>query len=150
MQNELPFAHGPGNRSMPEATVIPVLFYVDVPAAATWLCQAFGFVERLRIADHRVQLDIGQGAIVVARRRDAGQVILSAATASMMVRVSNVDLHCARARNARATVLSEPTSHVYGERQYDAIDIGGHLWTFSQTEADVDPAIWGALSVGPS
>ena len=43
------------NRSIPDAAVIPELGYPDVPAAARWLCDAFGFAERLR-ATHCVPL----------------------------------------------------------------------------------------------
>ena len=49
------------NRSIANATVIPVLAYPDVHEAADWLCKAFGFKVRLRIADHRVQLSVGEG-----------------------------------------------------------------------------------------
>lgn len=38
------------NRSVPSSTVIPVLAYDDVAQASDWLCRAFGFKERLRIA----------------------------------------------------------------------------------------------------
>jgi hypothetical protein len=41
------------NRSMPPGVIIPELPYYDVNQAATWLCQAFGFRERLRIGNHR-------------------------------------------------------------------------------------------------
>jgi len=47
------------NRSIPSATVIPELGYADVRAGATWLCDVFGFRERLRIANHRIQLIFG-------------------------------------------------------------------------------------------
>jgi uncharacterized glyoxalase superfamily protein PhnB len=43
------------NRSMAPGAVIPELAYAEVRKAATWLCAAFGFTERLRIGDHRVQ-----------------------------------------------------------------------------------------------
>ena len=33
----------------------------------------------------------------------------------------------------------------YGERQYNAEDIGGHRWTFSQSIARGDPADCGRL-----
>lgn len=59
------FAHGPGNRSMPEATVIPVLHYTDVRRAAAWLCEAFGFRERLRMGTHRIQLLAGRGGLSI-------------------------------------------------------------------------------------
>jgi len=57
------------NRSMPDAAVVPVLGYTDVAEAAGWLCAAFGFRERLRIADHRIQLVFGDGAVVDAQRQ---------------------------------------------------------------------------------
>jgi hypothetical protein len=55
------------NRSVPDATVIPVLIYPDVRAAVAWLTDVFGFVERVRIGDnHRSQLRFGDGAVIVA------------------------------------------------------------------------------------
>jgi hypothetical protein len=53
------------NRSMPTAQIIPELVYPDVAAAAEWLCKAFGFSVRMRIANHRIQLSLGTGAIVL-------------------------------------------------------------------------------------
>jgi hypothetical protein len=53
------------NRSMPPGTIIVELVYEDVATAATWLCQTFGFRERLRIGQHRSQLVLGEAAIVV-------------------------------------------------------------------------------------
>lgn len=125
------------NRSLPDATVVPVLAYPDVAEAADWLCSAFGFAVRLRIADHRVQLTYGDGAVVAAHglAAPAGQ--------SVLVRVVDADAHCAQARAAGARVLSPPTDYPYGERQYTAEDLAGHRWTFSQTIADSDPADWG-------
>ena len=52
------------NRSVPEATVIPVLVYPDVVEATGRLCNAFGFSLRLRIAEHRAQLVYGDGAVI--------------------------------------------------------------------------------------
>ncbi|MGH3846678.1 MAG: hypothetical protein ACRDS0_35455 [Pseudonocardiaceae bacterium] len=47
------------NRSIPPATVIPVLTYPDVRAAADWLVSVFGAVERVRIGgNHRAQMSI--------------------------------------------------------------------------------------------
>jgi uncharacterized glyoxalase superfamily protein PhnB len=130
------------NRSIPVASVIPELAYADVPAAAAWLCAAFGFAERLRIAHHRVQLVFGAGAVVVVQSSGAAP-----AGHGLLVRVEDVDAHCERARAAGANILGEPTTWPYGERQYGALDPGGHRWTFSQTVADVDPADWGGSLV---
>jgi uncharacterized glyoxalase superfamily protein PhnB len=60
-----------------------------------------------------------------------------------MVRVTDIDAHCARARSAGARIVQEPATYPYGERQYTAVDPGGHAWTFSESVADVDPASWG-------
>jgi uncharacterized glyoxalase superfamily protein PhnB len=135
----------PTNRSMPPGPVIPELPYADVPDAARWLCNAFGFTERLRIGSHRIQLHVGAGAIVVvelgADSNDGGSRV--------MVPVDDVDAHYARARAAGAKVLGEPTTYPFGERQYSVVDIGGHRWTFTQTMADSDPATWGGELVNP-
>ena len=53
------------NRSIPRCTVIPELAYPDVGNAVTWLCDAFGFTLRPRIANHRAQLNVSDGAVVV-------------------------------------------------------------------------------------
>ena len=54
------------NRSIPSATVIPVLIYPDVREAVAWLTEAFGFVERIRIGEsHRSQLRVGEGGAVI-------------------------------------------------------------------------------------
>lgn len=137
------------NRSIPSATVIPVLIYPDVREAVSWLGEAFGFVERVRIGeDHRSQLSIGDGAVIIGDVRKerrpprAGEV-----THSVMVRVDDVDAHCERARAHGARVVMEPTDFEYGERQYAAEDPAGHHWTFSETIADVAPDAWGGTLV---
>jgi len=131
------------NRSIPDATVIPVLAYPDLAAAVAWLRHAFGFAERLRIGDHRAQLTLGGGA-VVATQRDTGPDG-AAPDHSVLVRVDDVDAHCARAEAHGARIVQRPTDFPYGERQYSAVDLGGHAWTFSQSIADVDPADWGGV-----
>lgn len=124
---------------MPPGPVIPELPYADVPAAARWLCDAFSFTERLRIGSHRIQLHVGAGSMVVVEKdKDA-----SVAGSRVMVPVTDVDAHYARAKAAGAHVVSEPTTYPYGERQYSVRDIGGHRWTFTQSVADSDPAAWG-------
>jgi len=133
------------NRSIPDATIIPVLAYPDLHAAVAWLCEAFGFTERLRIGDHRAQLTLGAGA-VVATQRDTGTEG-AAPDHSVLVRVDDVDAHCARAEARGARIVQRPTDHPYGERQYSAVDPGGHAWTFSQSIADVDPGDWGGVLV---
>jgi uncharacterized glyoxalase superfamily protein PhnB len=129
------------NRSMPVCTVIPVLGYPDVGAAIDWLCSTFGFSLRLRIANHRAQLNVGDGAIVVTEQ--SGPV--SKDSQSVMVRVENVDSHHEHAVQHGARVLDPPADYPFGERQYVAEDFAGHRWTFSQSIADVDPKDWGGI-----
>jgi uncharacterized glyoxalase superfamily protein PhnB len=135
------------NRSIPRCTVIPELAYPDVTEAADWLCKAFGFTVRLRIANHRVQLNVGDGAMVVTERRDlvsqhdsASPVVLAHA---VMVRVEDAHAHHARAKEHGARILNQPTDYPYGERQYTVVDPGGHCWKFTQSIADIHPSDWG-------
>ncbi len=139
------------NRSIPSATVIPVLVYPDVREAVAWLGAAFGFVERVQIGEsHRSQLSVGDGAVIVADVHGerhpprAGEV-----THSVVVRVEDANAHCEQARSHGARIVMEPTDFPYGERQYEAEDPAGHRWTFSETLADVDPAEWGGILVSP-
>ena len=136
------------NHSIPQATVVPVLIYPDVRKAVDWLCEAFGFVERLRIGEnHRSQLTIGDGAVIIADvRHDQRPPRPGEVTHQVMVRVENVKAHCQRAREHGARILMEPTDFEYGERQYTAEDVVGHQWKFSETLQDVDPAEWGGLA----
>ena len=130
------------NRSMPRATVMPVLVYKDVDAAVDWLCAAFGFTERWRAGGHRAQLSYGAGALVVAEPSARGQ----GGPGAVLVRVDDVDAHHDRARDHGARILHPPTDHPYGERQYTAVDPAGHRWTFSQSIADLAPEDWGGTT----
>jgi uncharacterized glyoxalase superfamily protein PhnB len=140
------------NRSAPPATVTPVLVYPDVRAAVVWLETAFGFEERVRIGDaHRAQMRVGEdGAIVVADMR--GQQVGPSpgeVTHVIKVRVPAVDARFARARDAGARVVEEPTTHEYGERSCMLDDIAGHRWELTQTVRDVDPSEWGGIALAP-
>ena len=139
------------NRSLPTATVIPVLVYPDVRAAVAWLTAAFGFVERVRIGDnHRAQMRVGDdGGVILAdghgeqRPPQAGQV-----THLLKVRVADVDVAFERARSHGAVVLQEPTDYEYGERECTFEDLAGHRWQLTQTMRDVAPEEWGGVTVG--
>ncbi|HWR17193.1 MAG TPA: VOC family protein [Terriglobales bacterium] len=129
------------NRSIPRCTVIPELAYDNVGEAADWLCDVFGFTVRVRIADHRIQLNVRDGAMVVIERRpdDKG-------CSSVMVRIGDVYGHHEHAKAKGAHILRAPADYPYGERQYTVQDVGGHCWTFSQSIADVAPEEWGGTS----
>lgn len=134
------------NRSIPRATVIPELAYRDVSKAVGWLCDTFGFTLRVRIANHRAQLNVGDGAIVVMELPSSSAGTPLARTHSVMVRVADVDAHHHRAVAKGARVFGPPTTFPYGERQYGVEDLGGHHWHFTQSVADVAPEEWGGTS----
>lgn len=147
------------NRSVPPCTVIPELGYADVNAAAEWLSHAFGLTVRLRIADHRIQMNVGDGAMVITELPEsrttkaataASRSEAAAASADfahgVMVRVDDVHAHHQRAAKAGARILMAPQDFPYGERQYAVEDCGGHRWKFSQSIADVAPEAWGGTS----
>jgi len=127
------------NRSIPSSVVIPVLRVPDVLAAARWLSETLGFRERLRIAAHRVQLVFGDGALVVAEASAPRAEPLD----SVMLRVENLDAAFASALAHGATVIHAPEDYPYGERQATVRAPFGHIFTLSQSIADVDPADWG-------
>ena len=61
------------NRSAPRATVVPILVYEDVAKAIDWLCDTFGFTERLRVEGPagsvaHAQLAIAEGAVMLGVR----------------------------------------------------------------------------------
>jgi len=130
------------NRSVPPCPVIPVLYYPDPGVAADWLSKAFGFTVRLRIANHRVQMRAGEGCFTIAE----GEVVPNRSCV-VQVRIEDALAHCERARVAGARILTEPTDHIYGERQYNAEDFNGHRWDFTETLTDVEPESWGGTSV---
>jgi uncharacterized glyoxalase superfamily protein PhnB len=134
------------NRSIPRCTVIPEIAYPYVDQASAWLCEAFGFTVRLRIASHRVQLSVGDGAVVV-KEGGAGGSSQGSLLHSVLIRVANVDAHHEHAKQQGARIVRPPADYPFGERQYTAEDFAGRSWTFSQTIADVAPEEWGGTSV---
>jgi uncharacterized glyoxalase superfamily protein PhnB len=137
------------NRSVPPTTVIPVLSYPDVRAAVEWLSAAFGFAARVRVGDdHRVQMAVGDGAVIVTDTGGSRQAPDPAVTtSSVTVRVADAREHCDRAAEHGAIIAMEPTDFRFGERQCTVVDPWGHHWTFSQTIADVAPEEWGGETV---
>ncbi len=139
------------NRSAPTATIVPILIYEDVGRAIEWLCEAFGFSERLRSERKGVighaQLTVAEGAIMLGR---AGGPYHSPrgdeVAAYVHVTVDDVNKHFDHAKGCGARIVQEPTDMPFGVRQYTVQDYAGHWWTFSQNLADVAPEEWGAVT----
>jgi uncharacterized glyoxalase superfamily protein PhnB len=127
------------NRTMPHDVLVPVLAYPSVSEAVSWLTEAFGFCFRWQVEEHRAQLGVGEHAALAITEGSPP----ASSTDHVMIRVSDVDTHRARAAAAGATV-GEAEDHFYGERQYVATDFAGRTWIFTQSIADLDPSEWGA------
>ena len=102
---------------------------------------------RLRVGDHRVQLVFGDGAVILTAGRTERHVAASPVTHAVHVRVDDADRHHEQAKRSGAQILQQPTDYPYGERQYSALDLAGHHWTFSESIADVDRAAWGGSAI---
>ena len=138
------------NRSAPTATIVPVLIYEDVSEAISWLCGAFGFVERLRAPGPdgtilHAQLAVREGASMLGRRGWPFASPRDGVNQYVHVTVDDVDRHIAQAKQYGAKILAPPADKPFGERQYMAEDPAGHWWTFSQHVKDVAPSEWGAI-----
>jgi len=138
------------NRSAPSTAVVPVLVYPDVSAAIPWLCDAFGFAERLRAPGRdgtisHAQLMSGAGDIMIGA---AGGPFTSPegdrVNHLVVITVDDVDAHFKRAQSRGVRIIQPPEDMPFGARHYTAADLAGHWWTFSQNIADVDPSAWGA------
>jgi hypothetical protein len=91
------------NRSMPRSPVLPELAYPDIGEAIRLLCEAFGFTLRIRVGNHRAQLNLGDGAVILIQTER--NISLKS---SVMVRV---EAHCERARRNGIKTLREPTDY---------------------------------------
>lgn len=135
------------NRSAPDAAVIPVLYYTNVRAAVEWITAHLPITERLRIGDHRAQLNFADGALIIANTGGHPEappsLLLPPGAHSIMLRVTRVDGLCERVRSGGATIVREPETHMYGERQCTFIDPWGRVWVLSETIFDSDPGEWG-------
>lgn len=124
------------------------LWYDEPRAAIDWLCKAFGFEVRLLVEGEngRVEhseLEYGDGLIMVGPPKPEkfpntkSPTQAGGNTQVLMVHVDDVEAHCQRAREAGATIVSEPTTQDYGDdywadRMYEARDLGGHHWWFAE------------------
>ena len=136
------------NRSAPPGPIVPSLVYDDVEKAVDWLGNAFGFAERLRWqggSTTTVELAVGRGSVFVLAPRvghgPADQVAFQPprpdeCSQTLMVAVADIDAHFERAKAAGARVLIDVQTYPFGERQYSAQDLAGHVWTFTQSVAD--------------
>jgi PhnB protein len=132
-------------------TVVPMVAYEDAAAAIDWLSDAFGFREdpdQRYTEDGRVthaELDVGDGSVIyvasptrdyIAPKRHREECEAAARWSQvpwvidgLLVHVTGLDDHFARAQAAGATMLSQIEDEPWG-RLYRAEDVEGHRWMF--------------------
>ena len=141
------------NRSVPVETVLPHVAYRDLPTAIDWLVKHFGFVEQYHYTDSTT------GKIAGAQLRLSNAYVMAHPTKvpnastpaelgynlqSLTIFFDDVDAHYRRVKATGIRLVEQLHETVYGELQYAAQDLEGHLWIFSQHAKDLSPDQWGA------
>ena len=103
------------------------LYYEDPPAAARWLHNAFGLEPWNGTDPSWIELQVGSRAIMLFKLTEKRVAQLDHA---VWVYVDDLDAHFAHSQENGAKILSE--IHQHGYRSYDAEDLEGHHWTFTQ------------------
>lgn len=118
---------------------ISILVYADLESAHHWLVRVFGLGPGELTRDDagtvvHAELDAGDGVVWLHREAPeftlASPQTLGAATATIAVMVDDVDAHFRHAQAEGATIRYEPVDQPYGYREYSAVDLEGHLWSF--------------------
>lgn len=132
--------------------IVPMKAYENGPAAMDWLVNAFGFTERTRWVDDsgrltHGELEIGGAVVMLAmpsthyqgpkKHRESCEAAAAWHDVpwvidGLLVYVDDIRSHFERAREAGATILSEPETTEFGTR-YRAEDLEGHRWMFVQS-----------------
>lgn len=120
--------------------------YQDPKAALAWLERSFGFETTMAIDGppdapemcHYEMSCAGRGRVMIGAEWSdlvrSPEHVGGANTQSIHVHLlDSVDDHCERARAAGARIIGEPADQFYGDRVYQALDLEGHRWSFSQT-----------------
>ncbi|SIT49749.1 Glyoxalase/bleomycin resistance protein/dioxygenase [Paraburkholderia piptadeniae] len=132
--------------------------YQDPKAAFRWLEAAFGFEPLFVILDSdgnlaHSEMTYGDSVVMVGSEwsedHKSPRSVGGKNTQSVHVQLAegeDIDAHCAHARAAGATILTEPQTQFYGDRTYRAKDPEGHIWTFGVTVQRMTPEEWDKAS----
>ncbi|MBM4383508.1 MAG: VOC family protein [Deltaproteobacteria bacterium] len=129
-------------------SIYPRLAYRDVLRALDFLTRAFGLRERREARlEHPdgvlAWLEIGDGVVMIGQSGAAHHELYSPAelgrtTGMVMVSVHDIDAHHGRAVAAGARVVMPLEDMFWGDRRYEALDLDGHRWHFSERLADIE------------
>jgi uncharacterized glyoxalase superfamily protein PhnB len=138
---------------MESPTFVSSVFYREPKAALAWLERAFGFEltmaidgpdEAPQMCHYEMSID-GRGRVMIggewAEWTRSPSQLTGANSQSVHVELAGaLAAHCERARAAGAVIAVEPEEQFYGDRTYRAVDLEGHVWTFSEHVRDVSRA----------
>lgn len=119
---------------------VAMLYYDDVAAAQEWLSSAFGFVTSAQHSDADgavvgAEMRVGSGTVMLIGGADAQYGMRSprkvgSMTGGVYVALDDVDAHYESAQAAGATIVLPLQDMEYGSREYGALDLEGHYWSF--------------------
>ncbi len=118
---------------------IAILVYEDIEAAFDYLTRVFGFGpgELMRDPDGTAvhgEIEAGDGEFWLHAESEPfglkSPKNLGGASGTMAIMVEDVDAHHRHAVGEGATIRYEPIDQDYGYREYSAVDLDGHLWSF--------------------
>ncbi len=135
---------------MDSPTFTVTAFYREPKAALDWLARAFGFEVTMAIdgpddapnmCHYEMAID-GRGRIMIGGEwsewtRSPASIGGVNTQSTHVALTGDLDRHCERARDAGANIAAEPEDQFYGDRTYRAVDLEGHVWTFSEPVRDV-------------
>jgi uncharacterized glyoxalase superfamily protein PhnB len=119
-------------------TCSPYLFYEDGIAMMEFLCNAFGFKERMRHVDQDGSLRHGEveyeNAVIMLGSPPNFESPKRKGyyACGVYVHVPDADAHYERAKAAGADVDGPPQDQAYGVRSYGVLDPEGQQWWFAQ------------------
>ena len=118
---------------------IAILVYEDLEEAFEYLTRVYGFGpgELTRHPDGTVvhgEIQAGDVEFWLHGESDEWSLRspnnLGGTTGLMAIMVDDVDAHYRGAVERGAEIRYEPVDQPYGYREYSAVDIGGHMWSF--------------------
>ena len=118
---------------------IAILVYEDIEAAYEYLMKVYGFGpgELMRDPDGNAvhaEIQAGDGEFWLHTEAEDFNLRspnhLGGSSGTMAVMVDDVDAHYAFAVEQGAEIRYEPVDQPYGYREYSAVDLDGHLWSF--------------------
>ena len=125
--------------------IVPYLRYRDPRTAIDWLVDVFGFQPQMVVdgPDDTIahaQLRLGDSVVMVGEAdAEAGERSprdLPAVPGGLYAYIPELEDHYARAVEGGAEIVRELASTDYGAREYSAVDLEGHHWSFGSYRPD--------------